>query len=130
MIDQHPVLLHLFLLGKLLPDTSELINQIIQSKLVEFPLILVAGCPTLHGSQHLGELEVVNNLLLCHLHYLSLPLQHCEVIIHPVLLQLALKLRALLLILKQVDHLLRDYHAVADQLFELCRLAPAQLQLG
>lgn len=59
---------------------------------MELSLILITGCPSLHGPEHLGELEVVNDLLLCHLHDLSLPFQHCEVLIHLVLLQLTLEL--------------------------------------
>lgn len=86
MIDEHPVFLHLFCLWQLFPDAPELADQIIQPKLMKLSLILIAGCPALHGPQHLGELEVINNLLLCHLHDLPLPLQHCEVIVHPVLL--------------------------------------------
>ena len=96
---------------------------------MELPLVLIAGCPGLHGAEHLGELEVVDDLLLGHLHDLPLPLQHSEAQVHLVLLQLALELGPFLPLLQQVDHLLGNCRAVADQLLELGRLPPAQLQL-
>lgn len=97
---------------------------------MEFSLILIAGRPSLHGSQHFGELEIVKNLLLCHLHDLSLPFQNCKVLIHLVLLKFTLELRALLFILKQIDYLLCYYCAVAYQFFKFGCLAPAELKLG
>lgn len=97
---------------------------------MELSLILIASGSSLHGPQHLRKLEVVNNLLLSHLHDLSLPLQHCEALIHLVLLQFALELRPFLPILKQINDLLCNDGAIAYQLLEFCSLAPAELELG